>query len=112
MPHIEYFYYYGDYVTTDELLHSGDQWVQVEDNELILIITHFDNRFILNAYTEGIHYVDDHSYYFSFPQTTIELCSDTYQPLIIIPYYGGTDVTLPDSAWSFNSISAFANLSS
>lgn len=111
MPHVEYFYYYGDYVSIDQSIHSGDQWVQVEDDELVLVITHFDNRYILNAYTEGIHYVDEHSHYFSFPQTTIELVSDTYTPLLIIPYFGGTDVTLPDSAWSFSLISEYASLS-
>lgn len=82
-------------------LNAGDQWVMVPDDSLLVQIIQTNTAYILETYSEGIHYIDSNSVYMILPQTEIILRADGYAVLILSPF-GGNYITLSRETWEMN----------
>lgn len=84
-----------------EDLNFGDQWIDVPPDSLLIQITQTNNSYIIETYIEGIHYIDNSSFYLVLPQAYVILRSDGYAVLILSPF-GGNYITLSRETWELN----------
>lgn len=79
----------------------GDQWVMVPEDSLLIQIIQTNDAYILETYTEGIHYIDQFSVFMILPQERIILKAEGYSVLILSPF-GGNYITLSRETWQLN----------
>lgn len=80
---------------------QGDQWVMVPDESLLLQIIQTNSTYVLETFSEGIHYIDSQSVYMILPQAEIILRAEGYAVLILSPF-GGNYIALSREAWEMN----------
>lgn len=82
-------------------IHLGDQWIMVPDNHNLLEIIQTNDAYILETFSEGIHYIGPQSVFIILPQAEVSLNADGYRVLILSPF-AGNYITLSRETWDLN----------
>lgn len=95
-------HYYDIYEDLLQSFHQGDQWVDVEQDEMIIEFIIHDDHYIIETYIDGIHYISSESLFISVPQVTTYLCDSDGNQIFELPWYGGVYLSLPRPYWDLN----------